>query len=118
GCSDRGAGGARERAKITVGTVRTAVVVALCAATVAGVGTASAEGQVGHRISASDGDGSISWDAVPAADGDGSISWDAVLTSDGDGSISWDVAPAADGDGSISWDAAPASSGDDSISWD
>ncbi|MFB8042396.1 hypothetical protein ACFC8F_14025 [Streptomyces hydrogenans] len=93
------------RAKITAGTVRTAVVVAaLCAATVAGVGTASAEGQVGHRISASDGDGSISWDAVPASDGDGSISWDAV--------------PASDGDGSISWDAAPASSGDDSISWD
>ncbi|WP_190224534.1 hypothetical protein, partial [Streptomyces hydrogenans] len=60
------------RAKITAGTVRTVVVVAaLCAATVAGVGTASAEGQVGHRISASDGDGSISWDAAPAADGDG-----------------------------------------------
>ncbi|MFB7279321.1 hypothetical protein ACFCZV_19590 [Streptomyces hydrogenans] len=93
------------RAKSTAGTVRTAVVAAaLCAATVAGVGTASAEGQVGHRISASDGDDSISWDAAPVSASDDSISWDA--------------APASSGDDSISWDAAPVSASDDSISWD
>ncbi|MGW4996682.1 hypothetical protein ACWEP8_03365 [Streptomyces hydrogenans] len=107
------------RAKSTAGTVRTAVVVAaLCAATVAGVGTASAEGQVGHRISASDGDGSISWDATPASSGDDSISWDAAPVSASDDSISWDAAPASASDDSISWDAAPVSASDDSISWD
>ncbi|MFF9341543.1 MULTISPECIES: hypothetical protein [unclassified Streptomyces] len=74
------------RTQRTAGTARSssavAIAAALCALAFAGAGAASvatvaasAGDRAGYVVSATDGDGSISWDSAPESPSD-SISWD------------------------------------------